>query len=348
MILDHIDNAYLYYGMHPLFKKAFEYLTSQDFSTVENGTYEVDEKRIFAIVNSYPTEPVSQRFWEGHQKYIDIQLMISGIENMGHVPLHQAKVIQDYNYENDFTKFEATGTEVTVPAKFFTIFYPSDVHMPNLVSGKSMEVKKVVMKVRMPEPLISLTFASNNLHKLEEVRHKLYGSGVDVLGLEQSGIFEELSETGDTLEANSFEKANRVYSKFGLNCFADDTGLEVDALNGAPGVYSARYAGEGVSYEDNVKKLLHEMAGKTNRKAQFRTIVSLVMDATEYRFEGKIKGYITDSPRGTQGFGYDSVFVPEGFEQTFAEMEPALKNKISHRGLAIEKLVRFLKEDVLK
>jgi XTP/dITP diphosphohydrolase len=193
---------------------------------------------------------------------------------------------------------------------------------------------------------MQLTFASNNAHKLDEIRSKLLGTGIEVLGLKESGINEELPETGDTLEANAFEKANRVYSKFGLNCFADDTGLEVEALNGAPGVYSAMYAGEKASYSDNVAKLLKEMEGKTNRKARFRTIISLVLDATEFRFEGMVNGIILENIRGTQGFGYDPVFVPDGFNETFAEMNAEQKNKISHRGLAVEKLVKFLKEDL--
>lgn len=348
MIFDHIQNAYNYYNMHPLFRKAFEYLSSTDFSLIENGVYEIDEKNLFAIVNSYQTEPADQRIWEGHKKYIDIQFVAKGSENMGYSPIQNAKVLRAYDEENDFTKFDAKGTEISVPTEYFTIFYPTDVHKPNLVNKNSTEVKKVVMKVRLPEPVLRLTFASNNEHKLEEVRRKLLGSVIGVLGLGKSGIHEELSETGNTLEENAFEKANRVYSKFGLNCFADDTGLEVEALHGAPGVYSARYAGKGASYYENVKKLLDEMACKTNRRARFRTIISLVLDAIEYRFEGIVKGHITDQPRGTQGFGYDSVFVPEGYEKTFAEMDLDLKNQISHRGKAIEKLVRFLKEDVLK
>lgn len=348
MIFDHINNAYLYYGMNPLFQKAFEYLTTHDFNTIENGIYEIENKDILAIVNSYDTEPASQRFWEGHKKYIDIQLMISGTENMAHAPVQLASILQPYDEEKDFIKYDAKGHEVTVPAGYFTIFYPTDVHMPNLINKKVEHVKKVVMKVKLPDPIIELTLASNNAHKLEEIRNKLLGSGISVLSLEESGIKEELPETGNTLEANAFEKANRVYSKFGLGCFADDTGLEVEALNGEPGVYSARYAGEKASYQDNVEKLLNEMTGKSNRKARFRTVISLVLDAVEFRFEGIVNGYIIEKPRGVQGFGYDPVFVPEGYDCTFAEMEPALKNKISHRGIAVEKLVKFLKEDLLK
>lgn len=337
----------MYYGMHPLFKKAFEYLCSSDFTKIENGSYELDGKNLIAIVNSYQTEPSAQRVWEGHQKYIDIQLVSKGIENMGYSPIHLAKELQAYNDENDFTKFDASGLEITVPAGYFTIFYPTDIHKPNLIHTSSTEVKKVVMKVRVSEPRFNLTFASNNVDKLEEIKRKLLGTSIGILGLKESGINEELSETGDTLEANAFEKANRVYSKYGLNCFADDTGLEVEALDGAPGVFSARYAGEKVSYDDNVKKLLYEMKDISNRNARFRTIVCLIMDATEYRFEGIVNGFITENPKGTQGFGYDPVFVPDGYDITFAEMDVHLKNQISHRGRAIEKLVRFLKENIL-
>jgi len=346
MIFDHLENASLYYSLNPLFKKAFEYLNSNDFSIIENGVYEIDDKNILAIVNSYETERVEQRFWEGHKQYIDIQLMVKGSEKMGHSPIQFAKIVNPYDEEKDFIKYEAEGTQLTVSLNHFVIFYPSDIHMPNLINQKVEEVKKVVMKVRVPEPDIQLTFASNNDYKLEEIRNKLSGTGIEVLGLKESGVNEELPETGNTLEANAFEKANRVYSKFGLNCFADDTGLEVEALGGEPGVYSAMYAGEGASYQENLTKLLAEMKGKSNRKARFRTIVSLVLDAAEYRFEGIVEGEILENSRGTQGFGYDPVFVPDGFNETFAEMSAEQKNKISHRGLAIEKLVKFLKEDL--
>lgn len=198
----------------------------------------------------------------------------------------------------------------------------------------------------MKEAKIILTLASNNPHKLEEIRQKLNGTGIKVLGLSESGIQDDLPENGNTLEANAYQKANRVYSKHGLNCFADDTGLEVKALNGEPGVFSARYAGEKASFEDNMKKLLREMEGKTNREAQFRTVISLILGGKEVKFEGAIRGYITDKPRGTQGFGYDPVFVPEQSNLSFAEMDAKMKNQISHRALATEKLVKFLKNEI--
>lgn len=331
--------------MHPLFGKAFEYLTQNDFMKIENGTYEIVGKDLLAIVNSYDTEPREARFWESHKKYIDIQLIVSGSEIMGIAPLHDSTIIQEYNEENDFMKLEAKGEQIVVPSNYFTIFYPTDVHMPNLIHEKVQHVKKVVMKVRIAEPQLRLTMASNNAHKLEEISQKLAYSGIEILGLKESGITAELPETGDTLEYNAWEKANEVYSMFGKNCISDDTGLEVDALGGQPGVYSARYAGENASYEDNVTKLLTEMNGKQNRKAKFRTVICLLLDGIENRFEGIIHGQIAEKPSGKGGFGYDSVFIPDGYDKTFAEMTTDEKNKISHRAIAVEKLVRFLKDN---
>lgn len=347
MILDQIQNAPLYYHLNPLFKQAFDYLMNHSFTEMENGVYEVNGKKVLAIVNSYETESASSRVWEGHKKYIDIQFVAKGAENMGYSPIQFATAVQDYDVENDFTKFDAIGNEITVPENYFTIFFPSDVHKPNLIHHQSGFVKKVVMKVRVPEPMVQLTLASNNQHKLDEIKAKLIGSGIDILSLKESGIYEELPETGNSLEENAYQKANRVYSKFGLACFADDTGLEVEALNGEPGVYSARYAGEHASFKENIDKLLLALEGKTNRKARFRTVISLIIDATEYRFEGVINGHIAEYPVGQAGFGYDPIFIPHGYEQTFAEMPATLKNKISHRALAIEKLVKFLKEDLV-
>lgn len=337
----------MYYSLNPLFKKAFDYLTSHSFVDMDNGVHEVEGKDIMAIVNSYDTQPAAERIWEGHKKYIDIQFVAKGTENMGHSPIQFAKVIQDYDAENDFTKFEAAGNEITVPENYFTIFFPHDVHKPNLIFQHAAFVKKVVMKVRVPDPLIQLTLASNNQHKLEEIKQKLIGTGIEIISLKDAGVTEELPETGTTLEENAFQKANRVYSKYGHNCFADDTGLEVDALHGEPGVYSARYAGEHAGFKENIEKLLRALEGKTNRKARFRTVISLILDAAEYRFEGVIEGKIADYPTGQAGFGYDPVFIPDGYDRTFAEMDSALKNKISHRAIAIEKLVKFLKEDFL-
>jgi len=186
-----------------------------------------------------------------------------------------------------------------------------------------------------------LVFATNNAHKLEEVR-SIIGEDFEILSLNSIECFDDIPETADTLEGNAMLKARYVVRRFGFDCFADDTGLEVEALDGAPGVYSARYAGEGKNSQDNVAKLLRELDGATNRKARFRTAIALILNGREELFEGSVEGEIIDQPRGCEGFGYDPVFVPKGYGQTFAEMAAEQKNSISHRGRAVEKLKDFL------
>ena len=187
-----------------------------------------------------------------------------------------------------------------------------------------------------------LVFATNNAHKLEEVA-AILGDQVELLSLNDIGCQTDIPETAETLEGNSLLKSSYIYKNYHLDCFADDTGLEVEALNGAPGVYSARYAGgEGHDAQANMLKLLHELDGKENRKAQFRTAISLILDGKEYLFEGVIKGEIIKEKRGDSGFGYDPVFMPEGYDRTFAELGNDIKNQISHRALAIQKLCEFL------
>lgn len=188
-----------------------------------------------------------------------------------------------------------------------------------------------------------LVFATNNAHKLEEVS-AILGDSINLLSLKDIDCHTDIPETADTLEGNALLKSSYVFKNYQLDCFADDTGLEVEALNGAPGVYSARYAeGEGHDAQANMLKLLHNMEGKENRKAQFRTVISLIMDGKEYLFEGVIKGEIIKEKRGDSGFGYDPVFVPEGYNQTFAELGNDIKNRISHRALAVNKLCDFLR-----
>lgn len=187
-----------------------------------------------------------------------------------------------------------------------------------------------------------LVFATNNAHKLEEVA-AILGDQVELLSLNDIGCQADIPETAETLEGNALLKSSYIYKNYHLDCFADDTGLEVEALNGAPGVYSARYAGgEGHDAQANMLKLLHELDGKENRKAQFRTAISLILDGKEYFFEGVIKGEIIKEKRGDSGFGYDPIFKPEGCDQTFAELGNDIKNQISHRALAVQKLCEFL------
>ena len=187
-----------------------------------------------------------------------------------------------------------------------------------------------------------LVFATNNAHKLEEVA-AILGDQVELLSLNDIGCQADIPETAETLEGNALLKSSYIYKNYHLDCFADDTGLEVETLNGAPGVYSARYGGgEGHGAQANMLKLLHELDGKENRKAQFRTAISLILDGKEYLFEGVIKGEIIKEKRGDSGFGYDPVFMPEGYDRTFAELGNDIKNQISHRALAVQKLCEFL------
>lgn len=187
-----------------------------------------------------------------------------------------------------------------------------------------------------------LVVATNNAHKLEEIA-AILGDEMELLSLKDINCHADIPETADTLEGNARQKAMYIYENYGMDCFADDTGLEVDALNGAPGVFSARYAGDGHDSEANMQKLLKELKGNENRKAQFRTAICLIIEGKEYLFEGIVKGKIIEEKRGGAGFGYDPIFVPEGHDQTFAELGNDIKNTISHRARAVEKLCKFLK-----
>lgn len=186
-----------------------------------------------------------------------------------------------------------------------------------------------------------IVFATHNLHKLAEIQ-PLMPAGLEVISLDQIGCVEAIAETATTLEGNAQIKADYIWKFFRYDCFADDTGLEVDALDGAPGVYSARFAGPECRAEANMAKLLTLMKGETSRKARFRTVIALILGGNSYNFEGIVEGEILQNPRGEEGFGYDPIFQPDGSELTFAEMTLEEKNKISHRGRAIQKLCAFL------
>ena len=187
-----------------------------------------------------------------------------------------------------------------------------------------------------------LVFATNNLNKLKEIRSVIFHFKIE--GLKDISINEDIPETGNTLKANALQKAKYIFNKTGLDCFADDTGLEIEALHGEPGVYSARYAGEKCSADDNMEKVLKELSGLQNRDATFKTVIALIINGQEYFFEGKVKGCILLEKTGEDGFGYDPIFQPLGFEKSFAEMTMVEKNLISHRGLAVKQLIQFLKE----
>lgn len=186
-----------------------------------------------------------------------------------------------------------------------------------------------------------LVFATNNAHKLEELK-AILGNDIEILSLADINCFTDIPETADTLEGNASQKAMFIYQNYGLDCFADDTGLEVESLNGAPGVYSARYAGDGHDSKANMEKLLSEMKEKTNRKARFRTVISLIEKGEEHQFEGIVNGEIIKEKKGDAGFGYDPIFQPEGFNETFAELGNDIKNKISHRARAVTALCEYL------
>ena len=186
-----------------------------------------------------------------------------------------------------------------------------------------------------------LVFATNNPHKLKEVSDILKEK-VDIISLNDIQCHEDIPETADTLEGNALLKAKYIYNNYHLNCFADDTGLEIEALNNEPGVYSARYAGTDKNPEANMMKVLQQLENQSNRKARFRTVIALIMDGKTYLFDGIVNGTITKAKQGNAGFGYDPIFMPEGYEHTFAELGEEIKNNISHRAIAIKKLCDFL------
>ena len=190
--------------------------------------------------------------------------------------------------------------------------------------------------------MTKLVFASHNENKIKEVKKLLEGI-FDVVSLTDINCFDDIPETADTIEGNAILKANYVTQNFGFNCFADDSGLLIDALNGAPGVYSARYAGEPKNDTNNLNLVLKKLSGQNNRNAHFKTVIALNLNGEQHLFEGKIYGEITEEPIGNNGFGYDPVFIPEGFTKTFAEMTMDEKSSMSHRGQAIKQLITFLK-----
>ncbi len=192
-----------------------------------------------------------------------------------------------------------------------------------------MKVKKIV-------------FATGNPNKLKEIKSEI--NSFEIIGLKDLGITEEIPETGDTLKKNALQKAKYVYDKTGLDCFSDDTGLEIEALNYRPGVYSAMYAGPDCNAENNMRKVLEELGEAPNRNAQFKTVIALILQGKEYFFEGLVSGEILKEKKGKDGFGYDPIFKPIGYKESFAEMSIAQKNEISHRGSAVKKLVKFLAE----
>ncbi len=188
---------------------------------------------------------------------------------------------------------------------------------------------------------MKIVFATNNQHKLSEIRNIL-GDKITIVSLAEIGCTEDIPENEPDIEGNARAKSMYVFEKYGIDCFADDTGLEIEALNGRPGVKSARYAGDDCRFEKNIEKVLSEMENKTNRKARFKTVISLIINGVETQFEGIVNGKMLQTEHGKGGFGYDPIFVPDGYEETFSEMPATQKNLISHRGLAVRKLANYL------
>ena len=189
---------------------------------------------------------------------------------------------------------------------------------------------------------MDLVFVTNNAHKINEINNIINSKKIKILSLKDIGFSGDIAEDCDTLEGNASQKANFIYNKYHCNCFADDTGLEIEALNGRPGVYSARYAGEACDFDDNMNKVLEELKNIENRKARFRTVISLIIDGKEKLFEGIVNGKMLREKSGIKGFGYDPIFQPDGHNISFAQMDLNEKNKISHRGIATQKLIDYL------
>lgn len=190
--------------------------------------------------------------------------------------------------------------------------------------------------------MLKLVFATNNKNKIKEIKH-LIGNSIELLSLEDIGCLEDIPETSDTIKGNAIQKAEYIYKNYSYNCFADDTGLEIEALNGEPGVYSARYAGDQKNPEDNMNKVLDKLQNIDNHSAQFKTVIALIIDGKLTCFEGIVKGEITKEKSGSEGFGYDPIFKPNGYDHTYSEMSLVVKNSMSHRAIATNKLIDYLK-----
>lgn len=191
--------------------------------------------------------------------------------------------------------------------------------------------------------MMKLVFATNNKNKIKEIKHLLNNS-LEILSLEDIQCFEDIPETSDTIEGNAIQKAQYVYENYGYNCFADDTGFEIEALNGEPGIYSARYAGEEKNPEMNMNKVLDKLKNVSNRNARFKTVIALIIDGKTTCFEGIVEGEIAHTKSGSEGFGYDPIFMPKGYNKTYSEMSLDIKNTMSHRAIATKKLIAFLKK----
>jgi XTP/dITP diphosphohydrolase len=345
MILDTLQNRNQYtVSSLPLLGKAFEWLLTQDFDFVDDGKHLIQGDDVFALVSTYTTKDEAK--WEAHRSYADLQYVVSGSELFGYAPLAQLDEVQAYSESDDYALFEGNGEFVNFQAGMFAILLPSDAHMPGIAMEEPEQVRKVVIKIRI-QPALELLMATGNSHKIAEAAAVL-GNNFLISSAQSKGFTKELTENGDTLEANAMQKAEQVFAEIGMACIADDTGLFVEALNGEPGVFSARFAGPQCIDADNRKLLMDKLNGAANRNACFRTVIAYKSKNIAFTVSGEICGTIADSEKGTHGFGYDSLFIPEGYSQTFAELHPAEKNRISHRAKALTTLCRELHERGIK
>ncbi len=345
MILDTLSHWHQYQmDVLPGLSSAFTWLEETDLQQIKPGRYPIDGDHIFALVSDYQTKDGDEGKWEAHEVYADLQYVVQGSELLGYAPLREMEVIKPYDEENDYALFDGPGEFVHFAEGMFAILMPQDAHMPGIAFETPEPVRKVVIKIRIGyrTPLV---MATGNAHKLEEAR-QILGKHAFVTSMTQAGFSGTLEENETTLEGNAYQKALQVYEALGVDCFADDTGLEVEALDGKPGVYSARFAGPNATYADNCKKLLADLDGVTNRRATFKTVICYLEKGRPIMAEGEIHGTILEAPRGEGGFGYDALFQPDGMDKTFAEMSAEEKNAISHRRLALDTLAIYLQGDL--
>lgn len=345
MILDTLSHWHHYQmDILPGLSEAFTWLEETDLHQIKPGRYPIDGDHIFALVSDYQTKDGDEGKWEAHEQYADLQYVVHGSELFGYAPLREMEVIKPYDEENDYALFDGPGEFVHFNEGMFAILMPQDAHMPGIAFEEPEPVRKVVIKIRIGyrTPLV---MATGNAHKYEEAR-QILGQHAFITSMSKAGFTGVLEENESTLEGNAYQKALQVYEALGVDCFADDTGLEVEALDGKPGVHSARFAGPDASYEDNCKKLLDALKGESNRKATFKTVICFMEKGRPIMAEGEVHGTILTAPRGEGGFGYDALFLPDGSDKTFAEMSSEEKNARSHRRLAMDALASYLKGDM--
>jgi XTP/dITP diphosphohydrolase len=344
MIFDHISHPYRYSCPQlPQLSLAFDWISKQSFSTLPDGQYAILGEEVFAILSSYETKAGELGKWEAHRRYADLQYMVEGSELMGYAPLSIMEEITEYNEENDFALFDGPGEFLHFQEGMYAVFMPEDVHMPGIELEEKETVRKLVIKIEI-KSVQTLSLASGNVHKAKEFEGIL-GDTWRIATAAECGFKGTFTESGNSLEANAREKAETLYAFCGNPVLADDSGLFVEHLDGKPGVFSARFAGEEATDQQNRQKLLSELRGVGNRNAYFKTVLCYkASDSGIVEVSGIVHGTLLEEERGLNGFGYDSLFVPNGFNKTFAELPLAVKQQISHRAIATRNLIMALDE----